>query len=312
MATTERVPETGRSANGKIWTGNIVATVTPFNKDGSLDMAALRENFRLLRDEGIDGYVIMGDTGEFWALTDEERTLVTEIALDVADGKIPVVVGCGAMIAEQSIRFGQLAREAGADGIMLTPPMYVRPNDAEIEQFYRTVIDAVGLPVMLYNIPKRHNVPLTLPVIDRLADHELVVAIKQSDDRFLEVLDTIRIAGNRISVLAGHSVERGFPAVASGADGYLSSVEPQVMGKQAIDMYRLTIAGDYAVAREVQLRCVELDHAIHGAVGTFPASLKAAMNLVGRPGGYPRAPLMTPSDEKLAALKEVLQRLELI
>jgi 4-hydroxy-tetrahydrodipicolinate synthase len=120
------------------------------------------------------------------------------------------------------------------------------------------------------------------------------------------------VAGDRISVLAGHSVERGFPAVAAGADGYLSSVEPQVMGKQAIDMYRLTVNGEYDAARQIQLRCVELDHSVHGEVGTFPASLKAAMNLVGRPGGYPRAPLHAPSEENLKGLKETLKKLDLL
>jgi 4-hydroxy-tetrahydrodipicolinate synthase len=302
----------GTSATGKIWTGNIVATVTPFNKDGSLDTKALRENFQLLRDEGIDGYVVMGDTGEFWALTDQERQIVTETALDVASGEIPVVVGCGAMTAQESIRLGLLAKDVSADGIMLTPPIYVRPGQAEIEQYYRDVISAVGLPTMLYNIPKRHSVSLGIPVVDKLADLDLVVAFKQSHESFLEVLETIRVAGDRLSVLAGHSVERGFPAVAAGADGYLSSVEPQVMGKTAIDMYKHAVTGDYERARDVQLKCVELDHAIHGDAGTFPASLKAAMNLVGRPGGYPRPPLQEPNANALASLKTALTKLNLI
>lgn len=296
----------------KCWTGNIVAAVTPFNRDGSLDTAAFKENLQLLLDEGIDGFVVLGDTGEFWSVTDQERQTLTELALTVAAGKVPVIVGCSAMTAPQVLEFGRCAKEVGADGIMVTPPFYVRPGEEEIFQFYKMVAGATELPIMLYNIPKRHSVSLPVKLIDRLADVDQIVAIKQSNESFLELMDTIRVAGDRLTVLAGHSVERGYPAVVMGADGYLSSVEPQVMGRSAIDMYRYAKEGRYEEARDVQLRCIGLDHAVHGAVGTFPASLKAAMNAVGRPGGYPRLPLLPVSPEQEAVLKRVLQGLALL
>lgn len=293
------------------WRGNICAIITPFNRDGSLDERSYRENIRNLVREGVDGVVVAGDTGEFWALSHEERFRLFALAKEEAGGKV-VVGNASAMTTGESIFLARAALERGLDGIMLTPPFYVRPGEREVVAHFQAVSDAVPIPIMMYNLPSRVGIAMSTSLMLKLCDVDNVVAIKQSSPAFGDVMETIRLAGDKIWVLAGHSVDRGFPCVVMGADGYVSSVEPQVMGREAAEMYRLALEGNLAQGARTQLRCIELDHAVHGAGGTFPASLKAAMNLLGRPGGYPRKPLLYPSEEQLKALKETLAHLGLL
>ncbi len=167
------------------------------------------------------------------------------------------------------------------------------------------------LPILVYNIPGRQAIDVSLDLLDKIADVENVVAVKQSSNAFQDVTETIRRVKDRILVLPGHSVDRGVAAMSMGADGYISSVEPQALGRPAIELYSLCAEGRWEEAQKVQMHCVELDHAIHGQAGTFPGSLKAAMNFLGRPGGFPREPLLPLTDAQEQFLKSTLQRLNL-
>jgi 4-hydroxy-tetrahydrodipicolinate synthase len=298
--------------NSVDWSGNTCAIVTPFNRDGSLDERSFRENIRLLIDEGIDGIVVAGCTGEFWSLSDEERLLLFELARDEAGDAIHVIGNVSAIRTADAIRFARAAQERNLDGIMLTPPFYARPGENEVLAHYQAVSNAVPLPILVYNIPSRQAITLSIDLLDKIADVENVVAVKQSSNAFQDVTETIRRLNGRIYVLPGHSVDRGVAALSMGADGYVSSVEPQALGRPAIALYRLCREGRWDEAQQVQMQCVEVDHAVHGGAGTFPGSLKAAMNLLGRPGGYPRDPLLPLTDEQEQYLKSVLRPLNLL
>lgn len=292
------------------WKGNLCAVVTPFNRDGSIDEAAFTRNIELLVEEGVDGVVIAGCTGEFWSLSDEERIHLFGLARKATD---KVVIGNVSSIrTSASIGFANAAKDRGLDGIMLTPPYYAKPSPREIVHHYKQVSDAVEVPILLYNIPSRQAVAPSVELIGELADIDNVVAIKQSASDFQTVVDTLDLVQDRILVLPGHSVDRGLPCLVMGADGYVSSVEPQAMGAEAISLYRLAVAGEMDEALRVQKRCIALDKAIHGDVGTFPASLKAAMNLRGRPGGHPREPFLPLTNEQERTLANLLNRLGLL
>jgi 4-hydroxy-tetrahydrodipicolinate synthase len=293
------------------WAGNFTAIVTPFAKNGDIDKTAFQENINLLIEEGVNGIIATGDTGEAWALTEDERVLLYELAVEVAGGRVAVVAGVSHMNTDVTIKRGQQAKEVGVDGVMVTPPYYVLPSEREIVAHYQQVSDQVELPIMLYTIPKRVGVGISPSLLSELADIEYVIAVKQSSEEFSDVIDTIELCGDRIYVLAGHSVTRGFPCIAMGADGVVSSVEPQIMGKQAIDLYALSKNNEIEAARNLQHRLVKLDHAVHG-LGTFPSALKAAMNLVGRPGGHTRRPVFPLSEEKLVKLRSTLAEIGLL
>ncbi len=297
--------------NGKIqWEGNFVAIVTPFHKSGEIDEAAFQQNIALLLDEGAEGFVVSGCTGEAWALSPEERLRLFKLSVDVADGAVPVVAGTGSISTQDVIELSAKARDLGCDGIMVLPPYYCRPGSAEVVAHYKAISDAVGVPILLYNIPKRTGVDLTPELLEQLVALEYVAAIKESSDSFIRVETLVNRFGGDIQVFTGHSAERGVAAIVMGAKGWVSSLESQIMGREAVQMYDLVKDGDLEGARRVQLRTLALDQAARG-LGTFPANVKAAMNLLGRPGGYPRPPLLPLTQAQIDGVAALLERLEI-
>ncbi len=291
------------------WRGNFTAIITPFTQTGGIDAKKFQRNIDLLIQEGVDGIIATGCTGEFWSLTDDEKIRLYQLAKETVAGRVPLLGGTSHMLTEHVIALSNRAKkEVGVDGIMVTPPFYILPNEREITEHYSQISSRVGLPILIYNIPKRQGVTTSPKLLARLSDIDMVVAVKQSSGVFEDVVETIGLCGEKIVVFSGHSVTRGFPCVAMGADGFVSSVEPQVMGKEAIDLYALSASGDTELPRKLQHKLIELDEVVHG-IGTFPSALKAAMNLLGRPGGYPRSPILPLTDEETAKLESALERI---
>jgi len=292
------------------WKGNFTAVVTPFTKNGEIDEDLYRKNVNNLIDEGINGIVSTGCTGEFWALDDEERTNVHKLAVSAAAGRVPVVCGTIHMRTDVVVRLSKRAKEVGANGVMVTPSPYIRPSDREIYEHYKRISDEADIPILVYNIPKRVGAGTSPELLAKLCDIKNVLAVKQSAESLDEVAATVRLCGDKMIVFAGHSVTRGFPCVAMGTDGFVSSVETQIMGKEAVSLYKLSV-DDHAAARKLQHKLIELDHAVHG-IGTFPSALKAAMNMRGRPGGFTRSPVMPLEDTEMSCLRRALSELDLV
>jgi len=295
------------------WKGCFAAIVTPFKKNGELDREAFCKNIELLINEGISGIIVSGCTGESWALLDGEKREIFKLAVNQAKDRIIVIGGTGEITTEKTIKISNYAKEAGMDGVMILPPARLLPTPREIIAHYQGVSDAVDMPILLYNIPKRQKVDLFPELVSKLADIKNVVAIKESSNDYMRVLEDIRLTGDRIRVFTGHSALRGVPSVLMGAVGWVSSVETQIMGKEAIDMFNLVEEGEIEKAREIQYRCIALDQGLGGGkAGPFPAYLKYAMNLVNRPGGYPRKPRLPLTQQQEQHVQAVLQELKLL
>lgn len=297
--------------NGKVdWQGSYVAVVTPFRTDASIDEPAFRRNIEFLLAEGTDGIVVSGCTGESWSLTPEERVRLFRAAVDAVNGRAPVIAGTGGVSTDAVVELSRQARGAGAAGVMVLPPYYCMAGRREVLEHYRAISDGARHPILIYNIPRRTGFNLTPDVLDEVVGIEWVVAIKESSNDFIQTQATIRDVGDRITVFSGHSAERGVPAVLMGAKGFVSSMESQVMGGEAIRMYDLAKSGRLEEARRTQLRTLALDQAMR-RVGTFPANLKAAMNLLGREAGVPRRPLLPLTPSELEAVNQVLANLHI-
>lgn len=298
--------------NGKVdWHGCFVAVVTPFARDGDLDEAAFSRNIDQLVHEAADGIVVSGCTGETWSLTEQERLRTFELAVDTVAGSVPVIAGIGSILTQDVIDLGCAAKDAGAAGAMVLPPYYCHPNDAEVVEHYRRISEGIELPILLYNTPGRTRVDLTPDLLEQIIQNEYVVAIKESSAEFLRVERLLNKFSDAIQVMTGHSADRAVPSVLMGAKGWVSSLETQIMGEEAISMYRLATSGQIQEAIRIQLKAVQLDEEIR-QFGTFPANMKAAMNLLGRPGGYPRPPLLPLDGEQIAGVRRVLQSMELL
>jgi 4-hydroxy-tetrahydrodipicolinate synthase len=297
----------------KEWKGCFIALVTPFKENGELDRDAFCENIELLINEGAHGVIVLGCTGESWAVLDEEAEELFNLAVKQVNGRVVVLGGTGQITPQHTIKLTRYAQEAGMDGVMILPPGRVLIDHREIIDYYRTVSDAVDMPILMYNIPKRQGIDLVPDLVSQLADIENIAAIKESSNDFIRVLDDIRLSGDRIRIFTGHSAERGVPAIEMGAVGWVASIDPQVMGKEAIDMYHLMEQGEIEKAKKIQYRCLALQQGLRGGLaGTFPASVKHAMNLRNRPGGYPRKPLLPLTDQQKQVVERVLRELDLL
>jgi 4-hydroxy-tetrahydrodipicolinate synthase len=223
-----------------------------------------------------------------------------------------VIAGTGGIITKKVIELSIAAREAGCDGVMVLPPYYAIPGKREVLAHFKAISDHARTPILVYNIPRRTGVNITPEILDELCANEWVCAVKQSSNDFIELERTIAAVGDKIAVLAGHSAERGVPAILMGCKGWVSSMESQVMGREAIAMYELTKAGKLDEARRVQMRALKLDTALRHGIGTFPANTKAAMNLRGRPGGHVRQPLLDLLPQEVEKVAGILAGLDLM
>jgi 4-hydroxy-tetrahydrodipicolinate synthase len=292
--------------DGKVsWRGSFPAIVTPFRADGSVDEDLYLENIDLTVREGAHGIVIGGHNGESPLMETAERIRLFEIAVPKVAGRIPVICGSGHVRTETTIEMTEAAKALGAVGVMIETPYYMTPADEDVVAHYRAVSDAVEIPILVYNNPRRTGCYVGVKLLEALAEVEQVVAIKDSAGDFLQIVEFIRAAAGRIEIFVGPARLFGFPAVAMGAKGFVDGL-PQIMGREAYDLFNLAEAGRMGEARELQYRCYAMGEAIYKNVKnyTYPATLKAAMNVLGRPGGLPRPPLR-PLDE---AAMQILRR----
>ena len=298
--------------NGKVnWTGNFPAVVTPFAKDGAIDDKKFVENIELLVSEGADGVIVSGSNGESWALESNERLHLFKLAVAAVGKKVPVLGGTGGIITKRVIELTQAAKAAGCVGAMIMPPYYAMVNRKEVAAHYKAISDAAKLPILLYNSPGATGVNITADICEELAQIEYVVAIKQSVPDFIEFENTLMRCGEMIRVFTGNSGKRGFAAGLLGCAGFVSSEDPHVMGRDGIELWDLCVAGKVAEARTRQMTILAMKNLV-GKFGTAPAGMKAAMNLLGRPGGHVRAPLLDLTTAEIDQLAAGLSALGLL
>lgn len=282
--------------------GVVPALTTPFHADRSLDAEGFGRLVQLVISDGVDGVLVNGCTGESWSLTSDERGEIFRTAVAAVAGRVPVIAGCSAVTATDTIDKIRQAERAGCTYVMVSPPWYVMPGPEEIAEHYAAVLAATELPVLLYNIPRRTGVQLPVDLVDRLADHPKVAGIKESSKDWGILSAIIRRTRDRISVFAGYASFFGLAALTEGAVGYMDSGTP-VFGRRSPDFFRACMNGDLETARRLQTEMAGMLESFFG-LGTFPASVKASLELLGRPGGPTRDPIRPLS----AAQRETLRK----
>ncbi|WP_232476250.1 dihydrodipicolinate synthase family protein [Flavisphingomonas formosensis] len=295
------------------WRGYIPAIVTPFAADGSLDPGALGTMLEWLHAEGMHGLVVAGTTGEWTSLSAGERALLFKAAGAQMAGKLPLLAGCTSFTARESLAFADHAADCGFDGVLVTPPPYVRPSEEEILGFYAQVSAGSRLPICVYNWPPGTGIDMSVDLLERIAALDNVVAIKQSTGDLRRFLATFFRLNESVRVF-GHSMdEHGLALLeARGGDGTMGA--GGVLGRIHADFYNHFWAGDIEAARE----CGRKDRVIMedwytqelvGRFGSGPAILKAAFAERGVPAGRVRPPLNDVSAEDRAKIRETLARL---
>jgi len=289
--------------NSVDWHGPCVALVTPFDERGAIDEAAFRRNVELCIRNGVTGLLVSGCTGEFWALTNEERKRLYKLCVDAARGRVPVIGGTGAIRTEDVIELTEAAKAAGCSGAMVLPPFFVKPSPADIVAHYQAVSDAVKIPILLYNIPSAAVNELTPELTSRLADIENVVAIKESSFDLNVFTRTVMLAADRLRVFG-----MGLPGLLVGADGSFG-VNAQFWDEQSCDFYYAYKKGDLATARVLNDLAARVRSAMDAPGRNSYVAIKETMSAFDRPGGWPRLPLRRLPAAEVAALKRKLEAL---
>jgi len=294
------------------WQGFWPAAPTPFTRTGLLDEAAWRELLQLYSHQGMPGILVNGTTGEWYAQSDEERRRVAEIAMQEVGGKMTVVIGCTTFTPDHTCELAAHARSIGADGVLSTPPPYAAPNPDEIVNFYRTISDRVDIPLMAYNWPRGTAVEIPREVAIRLVEIPNVVAIKDSTANRAQFLDTLEATVDKIRVFGNFMNTLGVAVLSEiGGDGSIGG--GALLGAELPEFYDSIRRGETGRAREIAIRQTLLSSQLanadySGKYGAPQSWLKAAMNMLGQPGGYPRPPLLpVEAPDRLAAIRGALE-----
>ena len=284
--------------------GVLTAMVTPFRRDGAVDFGGFQQLAQWLVDNGSDGVVVAGTTGESPTLEDGERLDLVRAAVEAVGGQATVVAGTGTYSTAHSVHLTERAHALGADAFLIVAPYYNRPPQRGIVAHFEAVAAATDRPIVAYNIPSRVVVPIEPETISRLAEIENVTAVKQA----LDDPDQARhVVASGLDLYAGDDFLLR-PFLELGGVGVIS-VFTHIVGPQVAEQVRAAREGDLARVREIEIELAGAYDLLR--VTTNPIPIKAALNLLGREVGGHRLPLVPPTDAELAEIRLCLERLGL-
>ena len=287
--------------------GAITALVTPF-KDGKIDEEAYRNLIEWQIEQGINGLVPVGTTGESATLSHEEHRQVVKICVETVKGRIPVIAGAGSNSTAEALGLVEFAKEVGADAALLVTPYYNKPTQEGLYQHYKFLAEKTGFPLVLYNVPGRTSVNLLPQTVARLAEIKNIVAIKEASGSLKQISEIIKLCGDKITVLSGDDFT-AFPTMAVGGMGVISVVS-NIAPKDVAAMCKALFEGDIKKAQELHYKLFPLAQAMF--LETNPIPVKTALGLMGKITPELRLPLCQMSEANLNKLKEILQNYGLI
>jgi 4-hydroxy-tetrahydrodipicolinate synthase len=285
-----------------MFSGAMTALVTPF-REGEVDETALRELVERQIAGGISGLVPCGTTGESVTLRGNEHEQVVRVVVEQANGRVPVVAGAGTNDTHKSIALTRLAKDAGADGVLLVTPYYNKPTQAGLYAHFRAILSEVSIPAILYDIPSRTNVALGLDTLERLLEMPEVVALKDASGNVHQAQQCAVRFGSRLSVLSGDDALT-LPLCAVGARGVVS-VASNLLPDRVSELVACALRGDFAGARERHLRLLPVYESLFAE--TNPGPIKGAMADAGWLAPEIRLPLVWPSEATRAGVAEALR-----
>ncbi len=276
------------------------AMVTPFKKDLSIDWDGVSTLANHLVDTGHDAIVVSGTTGEAPTTSDDEKDQIIKVVLEAVGTKAKVIAGAGNNETSHSIEQALRAQKAGAHGLLVVTPYYNKPPQAGIEAHFRAIADATDLPVIMYDIPGRTGMQIESDTIVRLSEHPRIVALKDAKGDVAATSWVIKRSG--IPVYSGDDI-LNLPLLSVGAVGFIS-VCGHTVGTELREMLDAWFSGNAARALEIHQKVLPV------FTGTFRTQgaimTKAALTMMGLPGGYTRLPLVDATPAQIAQLREDL------
>jgi 4-hydroxy-tetrahydrodipicolinate synthase len=281
--------------------GSMPALVTPF-KDGKFDEATFRALVDWQISSGSHGLVPVGTTGESPTLSHAEHRHVVNVCIDEARGRVPVIAGAGSNNTIEAIELARHAEKAGADAALVVTPYYNKPTQEGLYQHFKAINDAIGIPILIYNIPGRSVVDMTVETMKRLAELENIVGVKDATGDVGRVSRQRHAIGPNFIQLSGEDMT-ALPYMAAGGHGCIS-VSANVAPKLCADLMEAALKGDYATALAIQDKLIPLHHAIFLEPGV--AGAKYALSLVGRLENEVRLPLTPATPPVESAIRRAM------
>ncbi|HET6184218.1 MAG TPA: 4-hydroxy-tetrahydrodipicolinate synthase [Acetobacteraceae bacterium] len=288
--------------------GSITALITPMRADGSVDEKAYAAFVDWQITEGTTAVVPVGTTGESPTLSHAEHKRVVEIAIEVAKGRVPVIAGTGSNSTEEAIDLTRHAKEAGADAALIVTPYYNKPTQEGMYLHFKAIADAVDLPIIIYNIPPRSVVDMSVETMARLAKHRNIIGVKDATANLARPLHTRRACGAGFVQLSGED-HTALAFLAAGGDGCIS-VTANVAPRLCADMHTAWQDGRVTEAITIQDRLVPLHDALFAE--TSPAPVKYAASLLGKTSATCRLPLAPVSEATAQKVRAAMTEVGLL
>jgi len=281
--------------------GSFTALVTPF-RNGSVDERAFRDLVEWQIAEGTNGLVPVGTTGESPTLSHDEHRQVVEWCVDQAKGRVPVVAGAGSNSTREAIELSQHAEEAGADAVLIVTPYYNKPTQEGMYQHFKAINDAIGIPIIIYNIPARSVIDMSVDTMRRLYELKNIAGVKDATANVVRVSQQRAAMGDGFNQLSGEDATAlGF--MAHGGHGCIS-VTSNVAPRLCAEFQSACLRGDYAAALQLQDKLLPLHQNLF--IETNPAPAKYALAILGKVADTVRLPLVPLGEKSKAAVRDAM------
>ena len=286
-----------------IFTGSAAAIVTPF-KEGGVDLESLGNLLDFQLENGTDAIVVCGTTGEASTMTYRERAETIAFCVQHVGGRVPVIAGSGSNSTENAVTLSREAERQGADGLLVVTPYYNKATQAGLHRHYRTIADAVSLPIILYSVPSRTGVAIAPETYAALAQHPNIAGVKEASGSLGNVQRTRALCPEDFTIWSGNDDET-VPICALGGKGVIS-VAANILPAEMHRLTHLCLQNDFAAAGKLQVHWKDFCDAMFCEVNPIP--VKTALGLLGWRVGELRSPMCPPSPENLELIKTVLAR----
>jgi len=292
-----------------IFKGAGVALVTPFHEDESVNYEALEELVEMQIAGHTDAIIVCGTTGEPSTMTEEERISVIKFVVDKVKKRVPVIAGTGGNNTREAVEMSKKAESLGVDGLLVVTPYYNKATQEGLFLHYKAIADAVAIPIIMYNVPSRTGLNLLSETAVRIArECKNVVAIKEASGNIDQVANLAKLGRGVLDIYSGNDDEV-VPIMSLGGIGVIS-VLSNIAPQETHDMVMEYLEGDRTKALDIQLKYLDVIHALFCEVNPIPA--KAALNMMGKNAGVMRLPLTEMSEKNKAVLKAAMEEVGLI
>jgi len=289
-----------------IFTGSGVAIVTPMNADGSINYDVFAEIIEEQINGGTDAIIVCGTTGEASTMTDEEHIEAIRFTVEKVNKRIPVIAGTGSNDTGYAIELSKQAEAVGADALLQVTPYYNKTSQRGLVAHFKAIADAVNIPIILYNVPSRTGMTISVDTYVELAKHPNIVATKEASGNFSLIAEIA--AKTDLDIYSGND-DQVLGVLAFGGKGVIS-VSANVIPKEKHDMVTLYLNGEREKALELQNKYLDMENAMFIDVNPIP--VKEAMNLIGKNVGECRLPLVKMEEAKIEKLRKELQKVGLM